>query len=140
MTEIGRLTSSLQEAPDKIIKACLLELIGALWSFPVDVDTEQAINAYVKVLAPKGFGPVIAVKNKMLQGEYDFCAKGFLPIPAGFARLCDDEHQGIRNKINELRRADHRRLAIWNTLPDSWNNRQREAHIDALIAKLDEAP
>lgn len=110
-----------------------------LWRMPNNAPFDRAVEEYVKALSGCSAGAVIAVKDKMLAGGYEFSDKGFIPIPAYFARLCADERKAIADKVADLRRFDRRRAAIWNTLPDDWNNRQREEAIDRILAEADRA-
>ncbi len=137
MAQIGRLKRSLEPIDEQKIAGVLKALMERGWKLSADIDPRKAARLYFEVIGSKGAGPIKAVAEKMTRGEYDFCDKGFLPIPAYFARLCDAEHEAIRASIVSLKRADRRRDAIWNRLPDSWNNRQREEHIDALLSELD---
>lgn len=132
-----RLVDSLKPSTAEAIVACLKDLMEGLWTFPNKVPFERAVVQYVKALSDKSSGAVKTVTENMLAGKYDFCDRGFIPIPAHFARLCDEERQLIASKIAEIRRSDNRRLPIWNTLPDDWNNRQREEEIDRILLARD---
>lgn len=137
MAEIRKLQDSLHEADRAFIVAAISKLRKSGWQFSSGAKAEDLIDEYVRVLAPKGPGPIAAVLTGLLEGKYDACMTGFLPIPAALARFCDEEHAAIRSKIQDAKKADLRRNAIWNRLPDNWNNRQREEHIDAVLAELD---
>lgn len=137
MVEIRKLQESLEEADRTIVVAAITKLRKSGWAFSHGFKAEDLIDEYIRVLSSKGSGPISRVVNMLLEGRHDSCMTGFIPIPAAFAKLCDDEHSAIRTKIRDARQADRRRLALWNRLPDSWNNRQREEHIDTVLAELD---
>ncbi len=137
MVEIRKLQESLEETDRTFVVAAITKLRKSGWAFSHGSKAEDLIDEYVRVLAPKGRGPIGRVLTMLLEGRHDSCTTGYLPIPAAFARLCDEEHSAIRSKIRDAKQADRRRLALWNRLPDSWNNRQREEHIDSVLAELD---